>query len=308
MLLDVGRAERGVQRRRPGDRTRRHDGRGRRRRATRSSSTPSGAEVPDADVPYDPETEELLEGYTYKESTGVMFDAASESLELITQVPEISEDGLAVTATWDSFYVDYQTKPARRRRAGPRRRQARARHRRPDRGQAGAHRRLPEQRRGRAEADRRLLEHRVRRHAACPTTRTSTSAPARTCSPSYDEVSQMTFEANPDYTWGPKPKVADDRLPHHRRPDGRRAGAGERGDRHHPAAVDGRHPAPRSRRSPTAASRSSTGNGGTYEHVDLVFNNGGPFDPATYGGDAEKALRCARRSSRRSPARTSSTG
>ncbi len=29
---------------------------------------------------------------------------------------------------------------------------------------------------------------------------------------------------------------------------------------------------------------------GTYEHVDLVFNNGGPFDPATYGGDAAKAL------------------
>lgn len=28
---------------------------------------------------------------------------------------------------------------------------------------------------------------------------------------------------------------------------------------------------------------------GTYEHVDLVFDNGGPFDPATYGGDAEKA-------------------
>lgn len=27
----------------------------------------------------------------------------------------------------------------------------------------------------------------------------------------------------------------------------------------------------------------------TYEHLDLVFNNGGPFDPATYGGDAEKA-------------------
>ncbi|MFM6980571.1 MAG: ABC transporter family substrate-binding protein [Micrococcales bacterium] len=27
----------------------------------------------------------------------------------------------------------------------------------------------------------------------------------------------------------------------------------------------------------------------TYEHIDLTFNNGGPFDPATYGGDAEKA-------------------
>jgi len=28
----------------------------------------------------------------------------------------------------------------------------------------------------------------------------------------------------------------------------------------------------------------------TYEHLDLVFNNGGPFDPATYGGDEAKAL------------------
>ena len=27
----------------------------------------------------------------------------------------------------------------------------------------------------------------------------------------------------------------------------------------------------------------------TYEHLDLVFNSGGPFDPATYGGDEEKA-------------------
>jgi peptide/nickel transport system substrate-binding protein len=32
-----------------------------------------------------------------------------------------------------------------------------------------------------------------------------------------------------------------------------------------------------------------TGDGGTYEHVDIIFNNGGPFDPASYSGDAEKA-------------------
>ncbi|MPV48777.1 ABC transporter family substrate-binding protein [Pseudactinotalea sp. HY160] len=30
---------------------------------------------------------------------------------------------------------------------------------------------------------------------------------------------------------------------------------------------------------------------GTYEHVDLMFDNGGPFDPATYGGDAAAALK-----------------
>ncbi|MFT3877172.1 MAG: ABC transporter family substrate-binding protein [Propioniciclava sp.] len=34
-----------------------------------------------------------------------------------------------------------------------------------------------------------------------------------------------------------------------------------------------------------------TQDGGTYEHVDLVFANGGPFDPAAYGGDANKALK-----------------
>lgn len=34
-----------------------------------------------------------------------------------------------------------------------------------------------------------------------------------------------------------------------------------------------------------------TGEEGTYEHVDLAFDNGGPFDPATYGGDEETALK-----------------
>jgi len=29
----------------------------------------------------------------------------------------------------------------------------------------------------------------------------------------------------------------------------------------------------------------------SYEHIDLTFNNGGPFDPASYGGDASKALK-----------------
>jgi peptide/nickel transport system substrate-binding protein len=34
-----------------------------------------------------------------------------------------------------------------------------------------------------------------------------------------------------------------------------------------------------------------SGEEATYEHVDLTFNNGGPFDPKTYGGDEEKALK-----------------
>lgn len=35
----------------------------------------------------------------------------------------------------------------------------------------------------------------------------------------------------------------------------------------------------------------TTADEATYEHVDLQFANGGPFDPATYGGDAAKALK-----------------
>ncbi|MBT0992810.1 ABC transporter family substrate-binding protein [Cellulomonas sp. DKR-3] len=35
----------------------------------------------------------------------------------------------------------------------------------------------------------------------------------------------------------------------------------------------------------------ATGAEGTYEHVDLQFANGGPFDPKSYGGDAAKALK-----------------
>ena len=61
----------------------------------------NGAPVPFAPELFDPETEELLPGYTYQEATGVNFDAASESLQLVTQLPEVSEDGQAVTATWD---------------------------------------------------------------------------------------------------------------------------------------------------------------------------------------------------------------
>ena len=33
----------------------------------------------------------------------------------------------------------------------------------------------------------------------------------------------------------------------------------------------------------------NTADGATYEHVDLTFDNNGPFDPASYGGDEEKA-------------------
>src|SRR5699024_11419554 len=35
----------------------------------------------------------------------------------------------------------------------------------------------------------------------------------------------------------------------------------------------------------------NTGEEGTYEHIDLAFDNGGPFDPTNYGDDEEAALK-----------------
>ena len=175
---------------------------------------PAGVEVPDAEVPY---TEEgaLPEGWTYKESTDVTFDAASESLELVTQFPEISDDGLAATITWDSFYVDFQQaglivgSPAHV--VG----QERARHRGPGGGQAGRDRRLPEQRRGGAEADLGVLEHRLRRHQPprrprpVPQRRRVRADLVRRGQP--DDV-----RGEPALQLGPDAAGADDRLPHHR--------------------------------------------------------------------------------------------
>ena len=166
ILLRGPRSSDRLQRRGDRDRPRRHHGRGRRRRATRSSLDASGAVVPDADVPFDPETGELLEGYTYKESTGVSVRRRQRVARRSSrEVPEISEDGLA--ATIDVGHV-LRRLPDRRRlivgvpahvvgQEGPR-------HRGPGRGQAGDHRRLPEQRHGRPQADLRVLEHRLRRH------------------------------------------------------------------------------------------------------------------------------------------------
>ena len=174
---------------------------------------PSGAPVPDADVPYE-EDGSLPEGWTYQESAGVNFDAASEGLSLVTQFPEISDDGKAATITFDSFYVDYQTggpvTQIGQLMPGARRGQERARRRGSGRRPSEAlDRGVPRPATGAAlkpiadfwntgfDADR-----------ACRTSPDLYLSAGPYVLTSYDEVSQMTFEANPDYTWGPRPKVA----------------------------------------------------------------------------------------------------
>jgi peptide/nickel transport system substrate-binding protein len=93
--------------------------------------------------------------------------------------------------------------------------------------------------------------------------------------------------ANPDFTWGPKPKIAKVtvRFIPDQTAQVQALKNGELSVLYGQATAD------------TVASlkdasgiKSTTTPTATFEHVDLTFNNGGPFDPATYGGDATKAL------------------
>ncbi len=98
----------------------------------------------------------------------------------------------------------------------------------------------------------------------------------------------MTFEANPDYTWGPKPSVKTITIQYAPDPT---------------AAVQSLANGELQIINPQATEdvlkgltalkdqgiETINGDGGTYEHVDLVFTNGGPFDPKSYGGDEDKA-------------------
>jgi len=247
---------------------------------------PDGNEMSYADVPLNDDGS-LPEGYTYKEATGVSFDAASESLALVTQFPEISEDGLAVTLTWDSFYVDYPTGGIT---IG-----------RPAHITAGRALGIDDP----MEAKQRLIEAFRDRNAEdlkaiaefWNTGYDATSLPSDegiylSAGPyvltRYDELSEMQFEINPEYDFGPMPKVATIIY----RIIGDPTAAVQALQNEEIDIIQPQSTADILQQVEALADRGievKTGNTGTYEHVDLVMDNGGPFDPATYGGDEEAA-------------------
>jgi glutathione transport system substrate-binding protein len=246
-----------------------------------------GVEVPDAEVPY---TEEgaLPEGWSYKESTDVTFDAASEGLRLVTKFPEISDDGLAATITWDSFYVDYQLsglvvgEPAHvvaKHALGI------------DDPVAGKQAIIDAFRNNDAAALKPISEFWNTGFDATslpddPDLYLSAGAYLLT---SYDELSQMTFEVNPIYTWGPKPQVQTIVW----RVIGDPTAAVQALENEEIDIIEPQSTADLLTQVEGLADRgivAQTGATAFYEHVDLVFDNGGPFDPATYGGDEATAL------------------
>jgi peptide/nickel transport system substrate-binding protein len=254
---------------------------------------PDGAEITSVDeeaynAAFDPETGALLEGYTYKESAGVAFDALDPFYQLATQLPVISDDGLALTITFDSFYADY--------RFGA-----------PEVSQAAhvvAGRALgiddP------AAAKQALIDAFTNDDAAAikpmadfwntgfdmtslpddPGLYLSTGAYNLT---GYTELSELTFEAREDYTWGPQPQIQTIVYRIIGDPTAAvQAMENEEIDMMQPQATSDLLT-----QVEALADRGvevQTGDGATFEHVDLAVNNGGPFDPAAYGGDEATAL------------------
>jgi peptide/nickel transport system substrate-binding protein len=97
----------------------------------------------------------------------------------------------------------------------------------------------------------------------------------------------VTLTANKKFTWGPLPKVQKITVRFIQDPLAQ-VQALQNGE---VGIINGQPTA--DTLSALAAVKTATtksANSASYEHVDLTFNNKGPFDPASYGGDAAKAL------------------
>jgi glutathione transport system substrate-binding protein len=254
---------------------------------------PDGAEITSVDeeaynAALDPETGALLEGYTYKETAGIAFDAVDPMYELATQLPVISDDGLALTITFDSFYADYRF-------GAPEASQ-------PAHVVAGRALGIDDP----AAAKQALIDAFTNDDAAAikpiadfwntgfdttslpddPGLYLGTGAYNLT---GYTELSELTFEAREDYTWGPQPQVQTIVY----RIIGDPTAAVQAMENEEIDMIQPQATSDLLTQVQALADRGVeviTGDGATFEHVDLVQNNGGPFDPAAYGGDQATAL------------------
>lgn len=222
-------------------------------------------------------------------STGegqVYFDSSSEAMNLITEFPEISDDNRSVTFHYTEPRSDWEVSMSQ-----------------PSPIAAHAVAEIALGLDDPAEAKQALIDAFQNNDAAAlaPIAETWNNGFNFTSLPDderlylsygayvisdFVENQYVTLTKNEDYTWGPEPKVDSITIRYTEDPL---------------AAVT----ALQNGEVDLIAPQSSvdvlqtlegidgisyeTAPEGTYEHVDLTFNNGGPFDPATYGGDAATA-------------------
>jgi peptide/nickel transport system substrate-binding protein len=102
----------------------------------------------------------------------------------------------------------------------------------------------------------------------------------------FVEGQYLTVRANPDYTWGTVPKVSEVIYRYNEDPMAQVQALknGELDIIQPQVTAD-----VRSALEGVTGVETISSVEGTYEHIDLTFNNGGPFDPASYDGDEDKA-------------------
>lgn len=216
----------------------------------------------------------------------VAFDASSTGLALVTETPELSDDNRSITLTYDSFFADYSFAlefgvPAHI--IGEKALGAAD-------GAAGKEAIVAAFTDKDEVALKKIADF---YNTGFDFTELPSDPDLYLSSGAYllkefkkDEY--MTFEANPDYTWGPKPQIQT--ITYRFIPDAMASvQALQNGE------IDWTNPQATADVLGAVQALESrgveviNGIGSTYEHIDLAQNNGGPFDPAAYGGDADKA-------------------
>lgn len=223
---------------------------------------------------------------------GVAFNAADPSMELITETPVIGEDGRSVTATWSEFYVDYQTAGVATEIGNLVPAHIVAKNALSTQDAAAGQQAVIDAITNKDNAALKPIADFYNTGFdtdALPTNPDLylSSGPFKVTA--YEQRAAITLERNETYNWGPKPSV--DRIQYQIIGDPTaavQALTNEEIDVIAPQATADIYAAVSALAD--RGIQTYTGVDGTYEHIDLVFANGGPFDPATYGGDEAKAL------------------
>lgn len=224
----------------------------------------------------------------YNDEKGVNFAAAGAGLlDLVSKVPAISDDGRSVTLVYDKPYVDWEVNFGI--------------------GAVAAHaaytQAFPDVTDG-AKANDAVIKA-IQDDDTASLTKIATAWGTKfdmTDLPKDKSLylsfgpyvisqlvkdSYVTLVANKDYNWGPLPKVAKITVRFIQDPTAQ-VQALQNGEI---SVINGQADADTVNSLKDLKDvTSSTDLTSTYEHIDLTFNNKGPFDPATYGGDAAKAL------------------
>lgn len=216
---------------------------------------------------------------------GVYFDGSSVAMTLVKEMPEVSDDGRSVTLVYESprsdWEVSFQPSPI-------------AAH-----AVASLALGIEDPEEGKqaildafADKDQEALSKIAKswnedfNYTSMPDDELKYLSSGAYVMSEYVENQYLTVTARDDYAWGPKPKVESITIRYTEDPLAS-VTALQNGevDLIQPQSsvdviqtlegIDGITYTPEQE--------------GTFEHVDLIMNNGGPFDPATYGGDEEKA-------------------